>query len=435
MKKSLTFLLIAGLICSCANSKKAQNSDIHDVEVATSQALPIGMQLIWHDEFNDATLDTTKWWPYYFSSLDWFNKEAYQAFLNQNIPVADYEMTGHSILLKATDKLYPGAKRQISSIQTYNWYTGEDKMNDFVGGFIEARIRRSTGEKGDRVNLAFWFDSPGPDLKYYLEEGGEAFGTKGIRPRGQVFEFDMCEYITTEIVLHGDVDQDGEFQHNIGHHIHKGDFNNKWVQHAILWSPAGLKFYIDGKLIREWWDPKDIKSPNHAMNMFFGAYGIDGVSMEVDYVRAYQWQLEEGNFLPNSGFEYSDALFPWEGDGSINKEQARSGAQCLHLVPKAKVEQYIYLDYGHDYAFDVWAKGAGELQVCIDALTPVSGELSELCTHRYKLAADYKQKKLRFATPAEKTTNKLTVKLSLENVGADALLIDDLSIVSQRYSH
>ncbi len=431
MKKSVALALLTVLICSCAHKNKAKEPATELVDVATSQALPTGMELIWHDEFNDLELDTMKWWPYYFSSLDWFNKEAYQAFLNQSIPEADYEMTGHSILLKATDKLYPGAERQISSIQTYNWYTGEDKMHDFVGGFIEARIRRSTGENGDRVNLAFWFDSPGPDLKYYLEEGGEAFGTKGVRPRGQVFEIDMCEYITTEIVLHGDVDKDGEFQHNIGHHIHKGDFNNKWVQHAILWSPAGLKFYIDGELIREWWDPKDIKSPNHAMNMFFGAYGIDGVSMEVDYVRAYQWQLEEGNLLPNSGFEYSDALFPWEGDGLINKEEARSGVQCLYLAPKAKVEQYIYLEYGQDYELGVWAKGAGELQVRVDEITPVSGEANLLQEASFSTDKTYMQHSLHFKTAAQDSKNKITVKLSLKNTCDAPLYLDDLSLASK----
>lgn len=125
-------------------------------------------------------------------------------------------------------------------------------MDNALGGFFEARIRRDADKDAKKVNVAFWFDSPGPDLKYYLEKGRHAFGMNGIRPRGQLFEIDMYEYLSAEIVLHGNVAPDGKFERNIGYYIHSGDFKGKWVTHSLLWTPAGLKFYIDGVLVKEW---------------------------------------------------------------------------------------------------------------------------------------------------------------------------------------
>ena len=104
------------------------------------------------------------------------------------------------------------------------------------------------------------------------------------------------------------VDDNKVVEGNIGHYIHNGSFKGEWVVHSMLWSPAGLKFFIDGELVHQWWDKHDIKSPNHAMNLFLGAYGLKGATMEVDYVRCYQWALEKDNLLPNPGFEYSDAF-------------------------------------------------------------------------------------------------------------------------------
>ena len=398
-------------------------------DTPSSKALPEGMELVWNDEFNGASLDTIKWWNRYFSSLDWFNAAALKAFKNREIPKCDYEMTGSSIILKATDKIYPGSDRQISSIQTYNWDRNQDVVNNIVGGYYETRIRRDYGKKADRINLAFWFDSPGPDLKYYLEQGSKLDGVEGIRPRGQVFEIDLCEYITTEVVLHGNVDANGKFERNIGHYIHNGSFKGEWVVHSMLWSPAGLKFFIDGELVHQWWDKHDIKSPNHAMNLFLGAYGLKGATMEVDYVRCYQWALEKDNLLPNPGFEYSDALFPWEGTGLIEKAAARSGAHALSVSPGAFVEQYLYLDHSSDFQLSFWSKGDGALNVTVEDLLPVKGTAET----QKKLVvkggcADYVQTKMMFGTLPEAAQNKRTVKVIFENKGSSAVVVDDVCI-------
>lgn len=430
MRDNFLWILLAFFLCPILllNAQNDKVQPLNKTDIPTSEALPAGMKLSWNDEFNGHSLDTAKWWDRYFSSLDWFQTEAYKAFKENMIPAADYEFTGSSIILRATDKLYPGNKRQISSIQTYDWSSSANKMEGAIGGFFEARIRRDTGKKGDRVNIAFWFDSPGPDLKYYLEKGGHVDGTDGIRPRGQLFEIDMCEYITTEIVLHGNVKPNGQFERNIGHYIHKGDFKGKWVIHSMLWTPAGLKFYIDGKQITEWWNPNDIKSPNHAMNMFLGAYGINDVTMEVDYVRHYQWDMEDENYLPNSGFEYSEKLFPWEGTGQIDQIQAYSGKHALKLAPGEYVDQYIYLDHSNQYELEFWSKGKGELTVRTENITQVSGLTESYSESVFNTCTDYSLQKMSFQSSAEPVDNKKTIKVSLRNTGNDNIVVDDIMV-------
>lgn len=150
----LIFSISMGTFLTSCNAKQENNSEILE-EQPTSDALPKGMKMVWNDEFNGTELDTSKWWDRYFSSLDWFNKDALEAFENGQLPPADYEFTGNSIILRATDNYYPGANRQISSIQTYNWENNTNMMDNAIGGFFETRIRRDIGENGDRVNPCF----------------------------------------------------------------------------------------------------------------------------------------------------------------------------------------------------------------------------------------------------------------------------------------
>ena len=69
------------------------------------------------------------------------------------------------------------------------------------------KVRRNSSGNPEGTNTAFWFDSPGPDLRYYLEQGTNLNGTEGIRPKGQLFEIDVFEYLNAQFVLHGHVDQ------------------------------------------------------------------------------------------------------------------------------------------------------------------------------------------------------------------------------------
>lgn len=426
MKKTKSLLILVALVPSFI---PAQNSVL---DINHSSTVPEGMKMVWNDEFNERKLDTSKWFTNYYSTLDYYYRTNFEDFRADNLPQPAMLFTDSTIILRTNDQIpertFWESGRKISSIQTYDWNSNQNKMPDNVGGYFEARIRRSATPDAQMANSAFWFDSPGPDLRYYIEKGNTACDVEGIRPRGQVFEIDLCEYITTEIVLHGNVSPEGKFQRNIGHFIIPGQFNNKWTTHGMLWSPAGLKFYIDGELVAESWDPNDIKSANHTMNMFFGAYGKGGeVDMEVDYVRYYQWELEEGNELPNPGFEYHNQLFPWEGSGKVTAVTFE-GNYGLELEPQQEIYQYVYLNHSRNYQLTFMAQGSGTVDVSIENIEQVSGATQSSYCNQIKVSPKYKMEKLTFETAAEYGNHMRTVKVKMKNTGKKNITLDNIEI-------
>ncbi|MBC5642733.1 glycoside hydrolase family 16 protein [Parabacteroides sp. BX2] len=426
-------LLIGGCIFLCwgCEGNKPNQQGQQDMDGGTVSASPIaGMKLVWNDEFDVPALDTNKWFTQYYSTADFLEKTNWEEFQTGTLPEPAIRFTGNSLILY-TDNQNPAKAywqsggRKISSIQTYDWRSNKNLLGDKVGGYIEARIRRDATEDAQMVNTAFWFDSPGPDLKYYLQEGDIVNGVEGIRPAGQIYEIDMCEYLNTEIVLHGNVDSKGVWQRCIAQYlINDMDFKNKWVTHSLLWTPNSLKFYIDGVLKKEWSDPNDIKSPNHFMNIYLGAYGKDGtVSMEVDYIRFYQWDLEEGNELPNADFEYGKSIYPWEGDGNIVTENVRNGKQALAVAPGKQVSQYVYLDHTTPYSLEYWSNG--NLETKVENIIPVSGQIQDT-SKKDTDATSYEKNVIDFVSKEEVGINKATVKISFYNKGITTVFVDNL---------
>lgn len=436
-KQRILFFLLIPLCISCSNnnnrSEVTQVTPLTENDIPTTKALPKGMKLVWNDEFNDDKLDTTKWFTNYYSILDYVYKTNFEDFKANNLPQPEMEFTGKSIILKVDEdrpeRPFWKNGRKISSIQTYDWNSDVNLMDNSVGGYFEARIRRNASDSAKNVNIAFWFDSPGPDPRYFVEKGNHALDVEGLRPRGQVFEIDLCEYITTEIVLHGNVSPEGKFERNIGHYIHKGDFRDKWVTHGMLWTPAGLKFYIDGKLVKEWWDPNDIKSPNRFMNMFFGAYGNDGtVTIEVDYIRYYQWELEDNNYLPNGNFEYGENLFPWEGTATVSQSSAHKGNYGVTLAPNDSIIQYVYLDHTKPYLLSYFGKGEGNITTQVENITQITGISENIDKSVTNLESKFKKYQIDFETNPEYGDHKRTVKITFKNTGDKPVMLDDIKI-------
>lgn len=422
------YSLIAGLFLFPCMSCSSDTDEWLDDEKPDDTVPVKGMKLVWNDEFNGTELDAGKWFTQYYSTLDFVSKTKWEQFQNGTLPGPAYKLTGNSIVLyideKKPEKAYwESSGRKISSIQTYDWRLNKNLLGDKVGGYIEARIRRNAAEGAQLINTAFWFDSPGPDAKYFMEERNTFQNTIGVRPRGQVFEIDMCEYLNTEIVLHGNVNSKGEYEHSIGKYlVDDVNFKNRWTTHALLWTPNSLKFYIDGKLKKEWSDPNDIKSPNHYMNIYFGAYGKGGtVSTEVDYVRFYQWNLEDGNELPNGNFEYSDGLYPWEGSAQIDKKNVKSGKQALSIAPGKQISQYVYVDHSSSYSLEYWSSGC--LEARVENIIPMVGKIHD--TFQKETNFDfYTKESILFSSKKETALNKATVKITFSNKGNTPVLVD-----------
>lgn len=403
----------------------------------SSQAVPIGMEVYWQDEFNDQLLNRNKWTTNYFSSLNYLNTKSRSEMLNNQLPQPAYTMDGSVINLYVNDSIpnrifTEGGNQKISSIQTYDWQTNENLLDNSSGGYFEVKVRRNMKGKPKGLNTAFWFDSPGPDIRYYLQEGGEVDGIKGIRPKGQLFEIDVFEYVNAQFVIHGHVDPKGVFQHNLATHIAEGyEHIGQWVTHGVLWTPTSIKHFINGNLIKEYNNKNEIYSPNHFMNVFLGAYGSNGdVNMEVDYIRAYNWPLKEGNLLPNPDFEGEGGANPWEGELQIAPGGGEKNSNAAVLSPGKKMEQYVYFDPKQHFELSYWMKG-GSIQMEIDEVTPVTGVLKSLVKQASDPAIKEKKYKLGFRTGIERQSNKKIIRIAFENLGNEPTNLDNITIVKK----
>jgi nucleoside-specific outer membrane channel protein Tsx len=165
------------------------SSEANNLSIPSSAAVPAGMQLFWQDEFNDALLNRNKWSTNYYSTIDFKNGTNSSALTNDSLPQPAIIMTGNSIQLIVNDTMpqkafWPG--RKISSIQTYDWHSNEKYLDNRRGGYYEIRVKRAnTSRATSGLNAAYWFDSPGQDLKYYMEQGETYHGVAGVRHMGR----------------------------------------------------------------------------------------------------------------------------------------------------------------------------------------------------------------------------------------------------------
>lgn len=418
-------------------SKKWQLDDTEldeEQKNPSSRAVPIGMEVYWQDEFNDQLLNRNKWTTNYFSSLNYLNEKSKDEMLHDRLPQPAYTLNGSAINLYVNDTIpkrifTEGGNQKISSIQTYDWKSNENLLDNSKGGYFEVKVRRNRQGSPKGTNTAFWFDSPGPDIRYYLQEGSEVDGIKGIRPKGQLFEIDVFEYITAQFVIHGHVDQKGVFQRNLATHIAEGyEHVGQWVTHGVLWTPTSIKHYINGDLIKEYTNKNQIYSPNHFLNVFLGAYGSEGgVNMEVDYIRAYNWPLKDGNELPNPDFEGKAGLAPWEGAAVIEEGRGEKGSKAVVLAPGQKIEQYVYLDPQQDFKLGYWSKG-GKVQAEVDDVAVVTGKLSTLKTLIADSGKRGGEQAVNFVTGKEINPNKKIVRIGFTNVGTENAFLDNITL-------
>src|SRR5690554_1464995 len=117
--------------------------DSHDLQELhrnpSSRAVPEGMQLFWHDEFNDSLLNRNKWFDTYYTTIDHLYGEYEKDMREDNLPRAAYRLNGQTLDIFVDDslpvKIYDRKNgKKISSIQTYDWRTGENLLDNSRGG-------------------------------------------------------------------------------------------------------------------------------------------------------------------------------------------------------------------------------------------------------------------------------------------------------------
>lgn len=233
-------------------------------------------RLVWSDEFNGTSLDTSNWtYEIGTGSNGWGNNELqYYTSRPENIRVS-----GGNLIITARRESYGGMNYTSARIKT------QDKRT-FTYGRVEARIKIPTG-KG--LWPAFWMLGNNISQVSWPYCG----------------EIDIMEHVNNEGVTHGTIhwsDHNGNYAYYGGPTPWNLDFSQYHV-YAIEWSPTSIKWFVDGN---QFWEANIANSINGTdefhkpffilLNLAVGGNwpgSPDGstpfpAEMLVDYVRVYQ---------------------------------------------------------------------------------------------------------------------------------------------------
>lgn len=253
----LFFICLAAFLASSCGRSAADNAPGKD-----------GYTLIWSDEFNGNSVDTTNW-NFEIGNNGWGNHEQeYYQPANATIENGNLVITGKK-----------------EDVQTGHYTSSRmttKGKHEFLYGSIEARIKIPVGQ-------GFWpaFWMLGADIDAV---GWPASG-----------ETDIMEHINADSLLYGTLHWDNKGHMQIGdtlaynpsaYHI----YSLEWDAHAIKWFVDGKKFHevnIDNNInsTEEFHKPSFILL-NFALGGDWPGQVIDDsklpAKMYIDYVRVYQ---------------------------------------------------------------------------------------------------------------------------------------------------
>lgn len=296
--------------------------------------------LVWHDEFDDATLDTTKW-RYATHNSGGSEQQAYTVGRTENV-----RLENSNLILEA---------RKDGYVDGWTWSSGRIDTSGLVGfryGRLEAKL------KYDVVSgafPAFWTIGTcahyptGTDIHGVHKSKGTQWAQNG--------EIDMFEGRGTK----SEISQGGWYNQDDG----KGNMNmvfgtknidaSQYHVYAVEWTETTIIAYIDGvETGRK--DISDIKSWHRPMyiilNMAVGSTGgyptddCTSMKMEVDWVRVYapvgitskeevqSISLTQNNLSLNMGDDPIDVYYTvnpstaW--DNNVNYESSNTNVATVY---------------------------------------------------------------------------------------------------------
>lgn len=225
-------------------------------------------QLVWADEFNGNTVDTTNW-VYDIGWGKWGNNEQ-EYYQPSNATVAD----GNLIIT--------GKKEDVESHHYTSTRMKTKGKHEFLYGKIEGRIKMPVGQG---LWPAFWMLGANIDTVSWPACG----------------EIDIMEHINTDSLIFGTPhwDKDG--------HIMQGDTTastpSEYHVYAVEWDSSAIRWYLDGKKFHELDISNSINNTEEfhrpqfiLLNLAIGGdwpgQTIDDskipAKMYVDYVRVYR---------------------------------------------------------------------------------------------------------------------------------------------------
>lgn len=283
------------------NAPRPDVSDLGNIEIGTSDNSNIaGMNLIWNDEFNGTSLDTSVWnyntgyyinddpnsWGWGNNELEHYTNSTKNVFLeNGNLNIKAYE----------EPKSFPQDPNRYALYSSGKITTKDNFSMKY--GRIDIRAKLP---KGNGVWPALWM-LPNDDTYGAWAASGEIdiMEAKGRLPgitSGALHfggQWPVNRYISGEYVF-----QNGQ------------TFDSDYHVYSLVWEEDNLKWYVDGKcffkVTREQW--YSVSAPNNPnapfdkefyiiMNLAIGGHFDGGLvpdasdipaTMQVDYVRAYK---------------------------------------------------------------------------------------------------------------------------------------------------
>lgn len=227
-------------------------------------------QLVWADEFNGTSVNTTNW-NFETGAGGWGNNEQ-QYYRSQNASVS-----AGNLVITARRESFGGASYTSARMTTQNKRT-------FTYGRMEARIKLPLGQG---LWPAYWML-------------GSNIGSVGWPRCGEI---DIMEHINTESKVYGTIHWDANGYASYGGNTTTSPSN--YHVYSIEWNSSAIKWFVDGVKYHEANILNNINSTEEFHRPFFFilnlAVGgnwpgqtIDNsklpASMYVDYVRVYQFR-------------------------------------------------------------------------------------------------------------------------------------------------
>ncbi len=257
--KLLSILLVLALVISWLPSVKPEAA--------------ANWSLVWSDEFNGSSLDTSKWTAETGTgSGGWGNNELeYYTNRSQNVSVS-----GGNLAITARKEAYGGMNYTSARIKTQG-------MKSFTYGRIEARIKLPSGQG---LWPAFWML-------------GNNITSVGWPKCGEI---DIMERVNNNSYVNGTVHWDSNGQADYGQISGSIDFS-QFHTYAIEWDANYIRWFVDGVQFNEFYIQNNTGGTEEFQKPFFILLNLavggnwpgspNGqtafpAQMLVDYVRVYK---------------------------------------------------------------------------------------------------------------------------------------------------
>lgn len=277
---NLTINTANGSTTAASNDSNSQPQNDDSSANSNSGSVPSGYSLVFSDEFNGYSLDSSKWNSRYRWGPNWIINGEKQYYVdrinNPDFGHSPFEFDGNHMTITATktpEHLRASANWQpylSGALTTYNKF----KMKY---GYVEMRAQLP---KGKGLWSAFWLLHQNDNDR---------------RP-----EIDVVEYIGNQqnkVYNTYHYYENWNLRSSPSYEVNSGDYSTSFHTYAVKWEPGKLTWYVDGKE-QNWHNDGNVSWEDMYLlvNLAVGGWwpgDPDGstnfpAQMKIDYIRAYQ---------------------------------------------------------------------------------------------------------------------------------------------------